>query len=177
MRLVLTEASNEGYLEHFTWAKSTNNWVGLLKIPRDRCDSYAVCGAYSICDVTTVALCQCLDRFKPKSSEDWSQSQWTKGCEHEVPINCSKGEGFRKYTSIKLPDTEFSLVDASTNLEDCRIKCLSNCSCTAYAASDIRGSGSGCIMWLKDLIDMRKTTTGGQDLYIRMAASELGLDS
>ncbi|KAF9605151.1 hypothetical protein IFM89_014142 [Coptis chinensis] len=55
-----------------------------------------------------------------------------------------------------------------------RVKCLNNCSCMAYTNSNIRGDGSGCVMWFKDLIDMRQLTGVGQDLYIRMAASELG---
>ncbi|KAG5047175.1 hypothetical protein JHK86_016581 [Glycine max] len=43
----------------------------------------------------------------------------------------------------------------------------------AYSNSDIRGEGSGCVMWFGDLIDMKQLQTGKQDLYIRMAASEL----
>jgi len=44
----------------------------------------------------------------------------------------------------------------------------------AYANSDIRGAGSGCVLWFEDLIDLKQIQTGGQDLYIRMSASELG---
>ncbi|XVF28287.1 hypothetical protein REPUB_Repub15cG0017000 [Reevesia pubescens] len=60
------------------------------------------------------------------------------------------------------------------NIKECRQLCLSNCSCTAYANSDIRG-GSGCLLWFGDLMDMRDLEQGGQDLYIRLAASEIGL--
>ncbi|RVW37238.1 G-type lectin S-receptor-like serine/threonine-protein kinase [Vitis vinifera] len=49
-----------------------------------------------------------------------------------------------------------------------------NCSCTAYANSDIRGGGSGCLLWFGDLIDIRDFTQNGQEFYVRMAASELG---
>ena len=45
----------------------------------------------------------------------------------------------------------------------------------AFANSDIRGEGSGCVMWFGDLIDMKQLQTDGQDLYIRMHASELGM--
>ncbi|KAK7257274.1 hypothetical protein RIF29_31125 [Crotalaria pallida] len=43
----------------------------------------------------------------------------------------------------------------------------------AYANSDIRRGGSGCVMWFGDLIDLRQLQQGGQELYIRTDASEL----
>ena len=45
----------------------------------------------------------------------------------------------------------------------------------AYAHTDIRGQGSGCAIWFGDLVDVR-TLPDGQDLYIRMPESELGMD-
>ncbi|KAH7522705.1 hypothetical protein FEM48_Zijuj07G0166900 [Ziziphus jujuba var. spinosa] len=36
------------------------------------------------------------------------------------------------------------------------------------------GGGGGCAMWFGDLIDIRAFQDGGQDLYVRMHASELG---
>ncbi|XP_037493486.1 G-type lectin S-receptor-like serine/threonine-protein kinase SD1-1 [Jatropha curcas] len=59
------------------------------------------------------------------------------------------------------------------NLNECRAKCLQNCSCTAYSSYDIRNGGNGCIIWLNDLTDIREIPVNGQDLYIRMSASEL----
>ncbi|RVW12947.1 G-type lectin S-receptor-like serine/threonine-protein kinase [Vitis vinifera] len=57
------------------------------------------------------------------------------------------------------------------NLKECASLCLRNCSCTAYANSDIR-EGSGCLLWFGDLIDIRDFTQNGQEFYVRMAASE-----
>jgi hypothetical protein len=45
----------------------------------------------------------------------------------------------------------------------------------AYANSDVRGEGSGCALWFGDLIDIRQFAAGGQDLYVRMDSSELGM--
>jgi hypothetical protein len=59
-------------------------------------------------------------------------------------------------------------------LKECEGMCLKNCSCTAYASLDVRGGGSGCLLWFGSLIDTREFSKGGQDLYIRMAATELG---
>ncbi|KAK2976703.1 hypothetical protein RJ640_013959 [Escallonia rubra] len=43
----------------------------------------------------------------------------------------------------------------------------------AYANLDIRGGGSGCLLWFADLIDIRDFPDGaGQDVYARMASSD-----
>ncbi|PIA38446.1 hypothetical protein AQUCO_02800273v1, partial [Aquilegia coerulea] len=173
LRLVLTQTRNEGHLQRYTWIEKTNTWVLLVSIPRDRCDDYALCGVYGTCDVTDVAVCQCLRGFQPKSPEDWSGTDWAQGCERETSLNCTEGDGFMQFTGVKLPETVGSMVNTSMNLEECRISCLKNCSCMAYSNSDVRGDGSGCIRWFTNLIDIRQLSDGGQDLYIRMAASEL----
>ncbi|XP_030930718.1 G-type lectin S-receptor-like serine/threonine-protein kinase At4g27290 [Quercus lobata] len=67
--------------------------------------------------------------------------------------------------------------------KECEAECLKNCSCTAYANSDIRG-GNGCLIWFGDLIDIMgyseendisgySEENPGQDIYIRLPASEL----
>ncbi|PRQ54525.1 putative non-specific serine/threonine protein kinase [Rosa chinensis] len=52
--------------------------------------------------------------------------------------------------------------------------CMKNCSCTAYANSNIREGRSGRLLWLGDLIDLRNLAEkeNGQDIHIRLAASE-----
>ncbi|KAI9079140.1 hypothetical protein K1719_038866 [Acacia pycnantha] len=56
--------------------------------------------------------------------------------------------------------------------EECKAKCSQNYSCTAYANSDIRGEGIGCVMWFGDLIDMNQMSNVGQDLYIHLAGTD-----
>ncbi|PIA38451.1 hypothetical protein AQUCO_02800277v1 [Aquilegia coerulea] len=175
LRYVLTQTGSEGLLQRLTWVEKANKWVNLVSIPRDRCDDYGLCGAYSTCDSTIVAVCQCLKKFKPKSPLDWSETDWSQGCERETSLNCTEGDGFIKYTGVKFPDTTGTWFNTSMNLEECRVKCLQNCSCMAYANTDISGDGSGCIMWFTDLTDIRQMNNAGQDLYIRMAASEIDL--
>jgi hypothetical protein len=60
---------------------------------------------------------------------------------------------------------------------ECEGLCIQNCSCFAYANLDIRGRGSGCLRWFGDLIDTRRLAEGGQDIYIRLAASQPGMAS
>ncbi|KAG5557594.1 hypothetical protein RHGRI_007744 [Rhododendron griersonianum] len=47
--------------------------------------------------------------------------------------------------------------------------CLKNCSCHAY----VFVSGINCMVRSRDLIDMQRFVDGGNDLYIRVARSEL----
>ncbi|KDO38906.1 hypothetical protein CISIN_1g023979mg [Citrus sinensis] len=158
-------------VQRFTWNKATQSWELYSNVPRDLCDTYALCGAYGICIISDMPVCQCLKGFKPKSRGyvDWSQ-----GCERDKSLNYSRQDGFIKFTAMKLPDATLSWVSKSMNLNECREKCLDNSSCMAYTNSDIRGEGSGCAMWFGELIDMRDFPDGGQDLYIRMSASEIG---
>ncbi|KAK2639292.1 hypothetical protein Ddye_027087 [Dipteronia dyeriana] len=56
-----------------------------------------------------------------------------------------------------------------------RGRVLQNCSCRAYANSDVSG-GRGCLMWFRDLIDIRECSpefNWGQDIILRVPASEL----
>ncbi|XP_052289585.1 G-type lectin S-receptor-like serine/threonine-protein kinase At4g27290 isoform X27 [Citrus sinensis] len=156
--------------QRFIWDKATQSWELYSNVPRDLCDTYALCGAYGICIISDMPVCQCLKGFKPKSRGyvDWSQ-----GCVRYKSLNYSRQDGFIKFTAMKLPDATLSWVSKSMNLNECREKCLDNSSCMAYTNSDIRGEGSGCAMWFGDLIDMRSVPDAGQDFYIRMSASEL----
>ncbi|KAL5730614.1 hypothetical protein ACHQM5_003415 [Ranunculus cassubicifolius] len=175
--IMLQISSTVGFCQILTWVEKTSSWALPYSLPRDRCDTYALCGPYSTCNITNIEVCQCFKGFKPKSQMDWNRFDWSLGCERRIPIKCGKGEGFNSVTGVKLPDTTASsLVNTSLNLEECRVECLKNCSCTAFANSNIRESESGCIMWFTDLVDMRKLSGVGHELYIRMAASALGLD-
>ncbi|ESR65326.1 hypothetical protein CICLE_v10010664mg [Citrus x clementina] len=155
----------------FIWNKATQSWELYSDVPRDQCDTYGLCGAYGICIISQSPVCQCRKGFKHKSG---GYVDWSKGCVRNKPLNYSRQDGFMKFTELKLPDATPSWVSKRMNLEECREGCLENSSCMAYTNSDIRGGGSGCAMWFGDLIDMRSFPDGGQHLYIRMSASELG---
>ncbi|PON81471.1 S-receptor-like serine/threonine-protein kinase [Trema orientale] len=168
-RLVMT---SDGKLQTFTWLDRIKDWNNYSTAPMDACDSYAKCGPYGTCNSDNSPACGCLDGFVPRSSEDWYSSDWSHGCMRKTQLTCEYGEGFRKYSNIKLPDTSLSWYGKNMNLNDCEQLCLKNCSCKAYAILDITRK-SGCILWFKELIDMRQYSDSGQDIYIRLAASDL----
>ncbi|KAJ9182785.1 hypothetical protein P3X46_006738 [Hevea brasiliensis] len=164
-----------GLFQRFTWIERTRNWRVYLSAQIDNCDHYNLCGAYGSCNINNSPVCSCLKGFVPKVPKEWEMVDWSSGCIRKTPLNCF-GDGFRKYSAMKLPETRKSWFDRSINLEDCRNMCTKNCSCTAYSNLDIREGGSGCLLWFNDLIDIREFDENGQDIYIRMAASEIDDD-
>jgi hypothetical protein len=101
-------------------------------------------------------------------------SNWSDGCVRKTHLNCLHGDEFLPYTNMKLPDTSASWFDKSMTLKECKTMCLKNCSCTAYANLDVR-DGSGCLLWFDYIVDMRIHPDQGQEIYIRLASSELGI--
>ncbi|XP_020534509.1 G-type lectin S-receptor-like serine/threonine-protein kinase At4g27290 isoform X2 [Jatropha curcas] len=171
--------NQHGILEQLAWINEANDWAMISIVPRDKCDIYAVCGAYGVCNINYTPMCSCIKGFVSKVPKEWEMDDWSSGCVVKTPVNCS--QEFRKYSGVKLPETrtswfnDASFVIASMSLDDCKFLCTKNCSCSAYANLDIRQGGHNCLLWFSELIDIRELEQGGQDIYIRMAASESGL--
>ncbi|KAM7498793.1 hypothetical protein LguiA_023207 [Lonicera macranthoides] len=165
--------SPDGAAQRWIWVDRVQNWFLYYTSPIDNCDTYSLCGGYGSCNIGNSPVCGCLDKFVPKYPEDWARTDWSKGCVRRTPLDCENGDGFLMYSGIKLPDTRYSWFNKSMNLKECEIVCLKNCTCTAYAGLDIRQGGRGCLLWFGDLIDIRFFSEGGQDIYVRMAASDL----
>ncbi|XP_072088753.1 G-type lectin S-receptor-like serine/threonine-protein kinase At4g27290 isoform X3 [Arachis hypogaea] len=157
------------------WTSQTRNQVKNTPTELvDQCEMYAFCGSNSICYMDGNApTCACLKAYVSKFPKQWNMSDWSSGCVRKTLLDCNNTDGFLRYRDMKLPDTSSSTYNKTMNLEECRQSCLKNCSCTAYANMDIRNGGSGCLLWFDHLIDMRMFTKGGQDLYIKVPASEL----
>ncbi|KAF8411258.1 hypothetical protein HHK36_003805 [Tetracentron sinense] len=83
----------------------------------------------------------------------------------------------QSFASVKLPDLLQFWMNKNMSVKECEVECLTNCSCTAYDSSCISGGSHGCLLWFGSLIDVRRlieVDDDDQDLYIRLAASELG---
>ncbi|KAL0017635.1 hypothetical protein SO802_004704 [Lithocarpus litseifolius] len=176
-RGVLNETTSS--YERYIWVEADKKWATYISSPGDKCDTYNLCGPYGNCILSKSPICQCVEGFKHKSPDTWNPDEWSKGCVRITQLSCEDKDkiGFAKFVGLKMPDTTYSWMNGSMNLNECRVKCLNNCSCTAYANSDIRNGGSGCAMWFRDLIDIRQVAANGQyaytqDVYIRMPASE-----
>nr|GEV05757.1 G-type lectin S-receptor-like serine/threonine-protein kinase At4g27290 [Tanacetum cinerariifolium] len=167
--------TSSGNLERSVWQEDKKIWELIVTIPKDICDKYKICGAYGSCNTEDTQKCSCLDeaKFEPRNKRGWVRGDWARGCVRRIPLDCKNGtDGFIKYSNVKLPDTQTSWFNNTMSLTECKAKCLQNCTCMAYANTDIRGEGSGCLLWFNDLLDIR-AWKGGQDIFVRMASSEL----
>ncbi|CAL5335819.1 unnamed protein product [Camellia sinensis] len=165
--------NHTGIAQRWTWIDRTQQWVIFLTSPTDNCDTYKLCGPNGNCNVGNSPVCDCLSKFVPQNQKEWGHGDWSNGCVRRTPLDCHNGDGFLKYSGYKMPDTRNSWFDRNMTLGECKMVCLKNCSCMAYANLDISSGGSGCLLWFKELIDMRELNANGQDIYIRMASSEL----
>ncbi|KAL9322339.1 hypothetical protein ACSQ67_010392 [Phaseolus vulgaris] len=160
--------------QRYIWIEDAQAWRLYASVPRDNCDSYNICGPNGNCVIGDSPVCQCLSGFKPRLPGHWDMMDWTQGCFLTEEWRCEerRKHGFVKFSQLKAPDTSNSWVNESMSLTECRDKCLENCSCKAYANTDVGGGGSGCLMWFGDLRDIREFSGGGSDLYIRTKFSE-----
>lgn len=165
--------SESGVGQHLVWVDRRQEWVSYLTMPLDNCDVYDACGPYGSCNIRNSPACGCLDKFGPKDPEARDRGDWSNGCVRRTPLDCVKGDAFLKYSGMKLPDTQHSWYNQSMSLEECKLLCSKNCSCTAYASLDISRGEHGCLLWFEELVDIREISPG-QNIYIRIAASELG---
>ncbi|GKV15821.1 hypothetical protein SLEP1_g26570 [Rubroshorea leprosula] len=159
-----------GLIQFFS-KKGIDDWK-LQKAPEDDCQNYAFCGKFANCNISKSPVCSCLEGYLPKSPVDWNSGYWSDGCVRDTPSDCEK-DVFLKHTGLKWPDTSNSTINMTMNLKECKQMCLTKCSCTAYTDADVRDGGSGCLLWFGDLIDIRDLTPGGQDLYTRLAPSDM----
>ncbi|KAL8046477.1 hypothetical protein ABFX02_08G179800 [Erythranthe guttata] len=167
--------NENGFCQRLTWVDGKQEWAVYLTVPTDNCDLYENCGPYGSCNVEHSPVCGCLKKFKPKDPPGWERGDWSNGCVRSTSLNCAKGDGFLKFSGVKLPDTRnFSWYNESMSLKECKLLCSKNCSCMAYTSLNISrgGIGSGCLLWFGDLVDIRDRSPG-QDIHIRVASSEL----
>ncbi|XP_052290771.1 receptor-like serine/threonine-protein kinase SD1-8 isoform X1 [Citrus sinensis] len=164
--------SPDGFLQRFTWIEANKIWNPFWYAPKDQCDNYGECGPFGICDTNASPVCQCMRGFEPKDPQAWSLRDGSGGCVRKTELQCSEDK-FLQLKNMKLPDTTTSFVDYNMTLKECEAFCSRNCSCTAYANTNITG-GTGCVTWTGELKDIRKYAEGGQDLYVRLAASDIG---
>ncbi|KAI3731051.1 hypothetical protein L1987_62234 [Smallanthus sonchifolius] len=125
-------------------------WMSISTAPADYCDSYGACGPYGSCNTVTSPNCGCLKGFELKNSDNG-----TSVCQRRIGLDCGPGEGFLKFSSMKLPDTDNAVFSSNMSLQDCKVACNNNCSCTAYANPNITSGEVGCLLWFGGLIDVR----------------------
>ncbi|KAG5622746.1 hypothetical protein H5410_007964 [Solanum commersonii] len=177
--LTFVELQSTGSVQVVQWTSGAPAWEIYATMVHAPCDIYNTCGPSAVCSKHNFPTCSCLRGFVPHSSDEWNKGNWTGGCVRQTELLCQqKGnslspgvglqDGFFKLSGLKLPDLAaiFRLDSAS----ECEKLCLNNCSCTAYAYV----AGIRCMVWSGDLLDMQDYSYSGEDLFLRLAYSELG---
>ena len=170
-----TILDRSGMVKLFAWVESAGIWNNFLYYPKSQCEEYSTCGPYSVCDINVFPICSCLQGFNRKSPQEWPLRDASSACERLTPLDCkNRTDGFMTITLAALPETSNAILYANISLNECRARCLSNCSCTAYATANVSGAGIGCVIWVMELIDMRMSSHARQDVFVRLAAADLG---
>ncbi|KAB2095893.1 hypothetical protein ES319_A01G071600v1, partial [Gossypium barbadense] len=168
-RFVLNQT--QSVRQRYTWNPETQTWKLFSITPSDLCDRSGICGPNGNCDNNKLPACQCLTRQRSRPSCRAMQLQ-LKLMLLIFILLLQSGDGFIRIGKVKIPKTTNSWVNKTMNLKQCRAKCLRNCSCMAYTNLYVRRGGSGCAIWFGNLLDIKQFQSDGQDLYIRLFASE-----
>ncbi|CAL4942732.1 unnamed protein product [Urochloa decumbens] len=158
-----------GKIKIIVWNSNMLEWNVLKAEPNHECNTYGYCGAFGYCDNTgPIATCKCLDGFEP---EDRINGKFSEGCRRKETLRCSRGNRFSTLTAMKIPD-KFMYVK-NKSFDECSAECTSNCSCTAYAYTNmgttaINGDDTRCLLWMGDLVDTERRIGEGENLYIRV---------
>ncbi|KAK9085000.1 hypothetical protein Sjap_025411 [Stephania japonica] len=160
-----------GIAQRKTWVQSKGAWNIPKYYPDDNCDNYGKCGAFGSCHTNYDPICTCLPGFEFRSPSESNVLEGSQTCVRKRRHLCGKGDGFIKLENIKLPDTSNSRIYMGLDMKDCEIECRNNCSCTGYASAYV--NERGCLAWFGDLMDIREYAEGGEELFVRVDASEL----
>ena len=132
---------------------------------------YNRCGNFGLCRILNSPICTCIQGFEPRNRGQWNSGNWSGGCIRRNLLQCEgnrTSDGFFLMKGVKLPDYADTILADNSN--ECKGECLRNCSCNAYTFV----TGIGCMIWSGDLVDVEHFAEGGEQLYIRLANSELG---
>ncbi|KAL5865038.1 hypothetical protein ACOSQ3_002552 [Xanthoceras sorbifolium] len=164
-----------GQVKQMNWLDGPKSWFLFWAQPRKKCEVYALCGAFGLCNEDTPPFCVCMQHFKPKSELHWNLEDYAGGCERKTQLQCGnnslsreKSDRFLESPNMVLPKHPQSVAVGS--IEECETACFNNCTCNAYAYEN-----DECSIWIGDLLSLQQLAQGdtdGKTIYIKLAASE-----
>ncbi|KAK6918973.1 Bulb-type lectin domain [Dillenia turbinata] len=144
---------------------TSQQWNLGLSLP-SQCEVYAYCGPFGVCNENSMHFCSCVNGYEIKSPSDWNLGDYSSGCRRSSASANGAKDKFLPLSRMKLPDNSVSM--AAETAAACKVACLNNFSCNAYAWS------GGCLMWTGDLLDLQQYSgddSEGSTVYIRLAPS------
>ncbi|KAF3953167.1 hypothetical protein CMV_021368 [Castanea mollissima] len=160
-------------LNLYIWSINLRQWNLLWTEASRHCEIDGFCGNYGICTRHKVPPCDCLKGFEPRWPGNWSIQDYSGGCIRRTPLGCSIG-GIDKFLTMhdmlfgKLFGVATKINGTVQDIESCKLTCLRDCDCIAYAIS------YGECFNMKQLMSIQipSDTETGEDLYVRISASE-----
>ncbi|GLJ33549.1 hypothetical protein SUGI_0674650 [Cryptomeria japonica] len=153
-------------MDDSTWSEGWSTFHG-------QCTDYDICGANGLCNADDGA-CNCVQGFTPNKPE--TQGWWQTGCARQRSLQCSATEGttdsFMEVKTQYSSEKEAVIYKNEPTQQGCRIACLNNCSCTAFAF--VISYPPVCRLWFGNLFKMRVSSDQNQSVFIRLADSGLG---
>ncbi|KAL2944629.1 hypothetical protein RDABS01_032976 [Bienertia sinuspersici] len=158
---VLTRFSIDynGYFSQLVWLEEYQIWQpSKLRLDDTYCNKFT---AYA--HKNTKPSCSCLS-----ATEANTRQQSTPECISQSLLQCHSGEkpGFLLLHNASITDTPITSQSGSPNR--CKMACLQDCSCQAYAP----GYQEVCQVWNGSSFDIQYVP--GVDLYYRLAATKTG---
>lgn len=161
------DLNSSGSLVQRLWNDQKKSWDITWLAPSNECDVYGTCGPFGSCDIRDSNMCSCLRGFEPANLSEWDSKNWSSGCRRINQLQCGDDDFFNM-AFVKVPD--FAEQFSSGDKDECRRRCLGNCSCLAYA----HDANIGCMFWSDALIDVQQFSGVGVDLHIRLSSSDFG---
>ncbi|KAF5754514.1 putative non-specific serine/threonine protein kinase [Helianthus annuus] len=123
--------SVSGQVQQLTWLDETKQWNLFWSQPRTQCEVYDLCGAFGTCRQTGLPFCNCLTGFKPKSENDWNQSDFSSGCVRKTDLECGNNKEI-SFLMVKVDSVPPNFVSMAIGGDgECRAACLNSCQCNA----------------------------------------------
>ncbi|KAL4569806.1 hypothetical protein LXL04_025450 [Taraxacum kok-saghyz] len=159
-----------GQLQQLSWSETNKEWNLFWSQPREQCEVYALCGAFGTCRQSASPLCNCLTGFKPRSDNEWNQSDFSGGCLRKTDLKCGSNmerEDFFMITVKNLPPNNSTVAAGSAG--ECRTTCLNDCSCHAYYFVDNK-----CSVWYGDMLNLSEDNDRSREIiYVKVASKDL----
>lgn len=162
----------EGKIQFLKWNDETSAWSPIRTEPSERCHIFNACGDFSSCNSKNWMLCKCLPGYEPKSLNNWNSGDFSEGCKRNFQV-CNRDDNFLSMKMMKMGGGV--AFDVLMGEEECRKKCLRDCSCQAYAyVYNTTRNLNRCWIWSDKLSNIREYTDEGYDIYFRVVPSAIG---
>lgn len=166
-RMTKIVLNSTGSLSIMQFDSQEQLWILLWRQPSS-CEVTNLCGAFGVCNNNAVPKCACARGFVPRDIVAYSNGYTREGCSRQIELQCSSDQ-FLEMPNVRLPDQRGKL--SVIGLRECKLACLTNCSCKAYAYSRL----DGCSLWYVNLMNLQDDYDGDGvgTLCLRLAPSEL----